>query len=104
MADKFYQLSDEEIQDLRAEFTMMDSDGDGFISVAEFAKALGEQDIGAVQLLVESLDVNGDGKLDFTELLGMIVKHKSNGDDAKRLAFDMYDTNKDGTISRCVVC
>jgi calcium-dependent protein kinase len=100
MAEQLYNLSAQELNELRQEFAAMDANGDGFISVDEFAKALGNKDIGAVQLLVDSLDVNKDGKLDFTELLNMVIKHKSSGDDAKKLAFEMYDTNHDGSISR----
>src|SRR5690606_12113654 len=70
MAD---QLSEGELQSLRAAFKELDEDGDGQITVAELSRALEKAGTNArkdeiVQLL-QSADVDGDGTLNFEELL-----------------------------------
>ncbi|KAH7282671.1 hypothetical protein KP509_35G042800 [Ceratopteris richardii] len=71
----FYEEGDEELE---GAFDVYDADGDGFISCAELQRALvgmgftycaNEQ---FCKLIIQSVDANSDGKIDFTEFRQMM--------------------------------
>ena len=72
------QLSPEMVVELKAAFTVFDTNGDGFITREELLTMFNglalEVDPG-FQLVVDEMikvaDVNGDGKIDFNEFIAM---------------------------------
>lgn len=66
----------EEVDELAEAFSVFDKDGDGTISSTELSmvmKALGENlPIETVELMIQSVDTNGDGDIDFQEFKKMM--------------------------------
>ena len=66
-------LSAEQIEELKAAFTQMDANGDGFVSKDELKamlSSLGEPvEDSVVNEMMAVADVNGDGKVDFNEFV-----------------------------------
>ncbi|MFD4575887.1 EF-hand domain-containing protein [Streptomyces sp. NPDC058417] len=68
-----------DIEEARKQFQRIDSDGDGFITAAEFKTALAQQgDWNATESVAEAVikvrDVNGDKVLSFDEFWGYLNK------------------------------
>ncbi|KAG6619904.1 tnf receptor associated factor 4 [Phytophthora cinnamomi] len=65
-------------EELAAQFRISDADGSGAIDEREFRALLARMgiELGAAEAdaLVSSIDVNGDGLLDFAELVQMVVR------------------------------
>mmetsp|Transcript_12702 Transcript_12702/g.21549 ORF Transcript_12702/g.21549 Transcript_12702/m.21549 type:complete len:102 (-) Transcript_12702:214-519(-) len=72
-------LSQDEIDDLKEAFNMFDVDGGGSISKEELKgvmKKLGSDPTDdEIQAMINSVDDNGDGEIDFDEFLEMIFVH-----------------------------
>jgi calmodulin len=66
-------LSAEQVEELKAAFQAMDSNGDGFISKDELKSmlaSLGEPvDDAVINEMIALADTNGDGKVDFNEFV-----------------------------------
>ena len=66
-------LSAEQVEELKAAFQAMDSNGDGFISKDELKSmlaSLGEPvDEAVINEMIALADTNGDGKVDFNEFV-----------------------------------
>ena len=66
-------LSAEQIEELKAAFTQMDANGDGFVTKDELKamlSSLGEPvEDSVVNEMMNVADVNGDGKVDFNEFV-----------------------------------
>ena len=66
-------LSAEQIEELKAAFTQMDANGDGFVTKDELKamlSSLGEPvEDSVVNEMMAVADVNGDGKVDFNEFV-----------------------------------
>lgn len=78
-------------QRLNQEFTKLDTDRNGQLSLAEFraaAPAVRPADGNASATAMQRLDANKDGKISVDEYRAPILA-----------GFDRIDTNKDGTIS-----
>jgi Ca2+-binding EF-hand superfamily protein len=78
-------------QRLNQEFTKLDTDRNGQLSLAEFraaAPAVRPADGSASATAMQRLDANKDGKISVDEYRAPILA-----------GFDRIDTNKDGTIS-----
>jgi Ca2+-binding EF-hand superfamily protein len=98
-----------EVMEMFAEVT----DHEGYVSMEEFAKVferlVDEEDVSSDDLdklhvalgrLFETMDVNGDGKVDFVELSsGISTLTGGSVDEKTRAAFALYDVNGDGFIS-----
>mmetsp|Transcript_12701 Transcript_12701/g.21548 ORF Transcript_12701/g.21548 Transcript_12701/m.21548 type:complete len:171 (-) Transcript_12701:282-794(-) len=101
-------LSQDEIDDLKEAFNMFDVDGGGSISKEELKgvmKKLGSDPTDdEIQAMINSVDDNGDGEIDFDEFLVLMSAKKKNGKDDpdKELkdAFKVFDADGSGTISR----
>ena len=51
--------------------------------------------------MMESLDINGDGKIDYIEFVQAAIDHQSMlNENNIQIAFNMFDINKDGKISK----
>ncbi|XP_076893851.1 calcium-binding protein CAST-like [Bidens hawaiensis] len=69
---------DREEADLTEAFKVFDENGDGFISAMELQKVLGKlgfteaNEMGSVKMMISSVDVNHDGRVDFSEFKDMM--------------------------------
>ncbi|GLE04825.1 hypothetical protein PINS_up013804 [Pythium insidiosum] len=86
----FFTASEEE--ELVAQFQLSDGDGSGAIDEREFRALLERLSLSVsetqVSELVESIDTDGDGLIDFTELVGMVCRIKQG--DSKLAALQSF--------------
>ncbi|KAJ7949987.1 putative Calcium-dependent protein kinase [Quillaja saponaria] len=96
-------LSTEEVEDIKEMFKKMDSDNDGIVSIEElkagfqnFGSQLAESE---VQALIEAVDTNGKGTLDYGEFVAVSLhlKRMAN-DDHIHKAFSYFDKDGNGYI------
>jgi len=96
-------LNEDEIANLKKTFTEMDENGDGSISVGELKNALARAKNGEqsdVLHIIKAADIDGDGKIDYNELLSTFVDRKLNAKEERMfVAFSKLDQNGDGRIS-----
>jgi len=97
-------LSEEELAEYTEVFTFYDQDGGGSISTNELGtalRALGYTPTDAeVVKMIDDVDENGDGDLDFHEFLNLMLIMKQN-DPLEELinAFKVFDRDGSGTIA-----
>ncbi|EEE64023.1 hypothetical protein OsJ_18852 [Oryza sativa Japonica Group] len=96
-------LSAEEVEDIKDMFKVMDTDNDGIVSyeelksgIAKFGSHLAESE---VQMLIEAVDTNGRGALDYGEFLAVSLhlQRMANGEHLRR-AFLFFDKDGNGYI------
>nr|XP_010907403.1 calcium-dependent protein kinase 3 [Elaeis guineensis] len=96
-------LSMEEVEDIKDMFKMMDTDNDGIVSyeelkngLAKFGSHLVESE---VQMLIEAVDTNGKGKLDYGEFAAVSLHlQRMANDEHLRRAFSYFDKDGNGYI------
>ncbi|KAG2686032.1 hypothetical protein I3843_10G149000 [Carya illinoinensis] len=96
-------LSTEEVGDIKEMFKKMDTDNDGVISIEElkaglrnFRSQLAESE---AQMLIEAVDTNGKGTLDYGEFLAVSLHlHRMANDEHLHNAFSYFDKDGDGFI------
>ncbi|WOL04815.1 Calcium-dependent protein kinase 13 [Canna indica] len=96
-------LSTEEVEDIKEMFRMMDTDNDGIVShdelkagLAKFGSHLAESE---VQMLIEAVDTNGKGTLDYGEFLAVSLHlQRMANDEHLRRAFSYFDKDGNGFI------
>ncbi|KAL8146571.1 calcium-dependent protein kinase 13-like [Apium graveolens] len=96
-------LSNEEVGDIKELFNKIDTDNDGIVSVEElkfglqkFGSQLAEADI---QLLIEAVDINGKGTLDYGEFIAVSLHlQRMANDEHLHKAFSSFDKNGNGYI------
>ena len=104
---KYSHLTTETILDWNEAFKMFDQDKNGSISASEVKSvlcALGQnptQD--EISDVVNELDVNQDGSIQFEEFIASMVRRNSHAQvsekkDDLKAAFDVFDTDKNGRI------
>ncbi|RHY51570.1 hypothetical protein DYB34_000546 [Aphanomyces astaci] len=118
------QLTGHEINELKKQFQKIDVDGNGVITMQELAVAVRDmgQDVleGEVLTLLQGIDIDGDGSLDYKEFLAATVKRNTfnkqeylaqgaitkddlvrfmGSEDHAQEVMDEIDTNGDGAIS-----
>lgn len=98
-------LSKEEIQGLKAMFANMDTDNSGTITYEELKAGLAR--LGSkltedeVRQLMEAADVDGNGTIDYIEFITATMhKHKLERDDHVFRAFQYFDRDNSGFITR----
>lgn len=99
------EISPEEYEEYKEAFDMYDKDGSGSISVMEFIKAL--KNMGQtlsqdeINNLIQSIDGDNSGEIDFNEFLIFMVQKKRNKDEEDLIlrAFKSFDKDKDGKLS-----
>ncbi|TYJ40144.1 hypothetical protein E1A91_A04G119000v1 [Gossypium mustelinum] len=96
-------LSVEEVEDIKVMFNKMDTDNDGIVSVEElkagfknYGSQLAEPE---VQMLIEAVDANGKGTLDYGEFLAVSLHlQRMANDEHLRKAFSYFDKDGNGFI------
>ncbi|KAI5561287.1 hypothetical protein POPTR_016G117200v4 [Populus trichocarpa] len=96
-------LSIEEVEDIKEMFMKMDTDGDGIVSVEElktglrnFGSQLAESE---VQMLIEAVDTNEKGKLDYGEFVAVSLHlQRMANDEHIHKAFSYFDKDGNGYI------
>ncbi|XP_022886489.1 calcium-dependent protein kinase 21-like [Olea europaea var. sylvestris] len=98
-------LSEEEIQGLKAMFTNMDTDKSGTITYDELKSGLTR--LGSklseveVKQLMEAADVDGNGTIDYIEFITATMhRHKLERDEHLYKAFQYFDKDNSGYITR----
>lgn len=95
--EKNYGLSDEQKSQFKQAFNLFDTDKDGSITAEELGtvmRSLGqdptEQEI---QDMIDEVDEDGDGTIDFEEFLGMMAKKLKSSDSPEELleAFKVFE-------------
>jgi calcium-dependent protein kinase len=98
------QFNEDQIKSLRESFIALDADNDGSLTVAEMKKGI--QDAGLTETpelkqIVEGIDSNGSGCIDYTEFLAATLdKRVQIKVDVLWSAFRVFDKNGDGVISQ----
>lgn len=100
------QIPDSELKSLREAFKRLDVDGDGRLSPQEVYTALESQgcdlhlDPAFLEEVLQSVDSNGSGSMDYTEFLAATVEQKLVANrDVCKAAFRTFDLDGDGRIT-----
>ncbi|GMR33022.1 hypothetical protein PMAYCL1PPCAC_03217 [Pristionchus mayeri] len=102
MAD---QLTPEQIAEFKEAFSLFDRDGDGSITTKDLGtvmRSLGQKPTVTELLeMVDEVDVDGNGTIDFPEFLSMMTRKRKDIDceEEIREAFKVYDRDGNGVIS-----
>lgn len=98
-------VSEEKMAEYKEAFSLFDKSGTGVISSRELGnlmKSLGQTPTEAeLRDLVNEIDINGDGEIDFGEFVGLMARQVVDHDTEEELreAFKIFDKNEDGFIS-----
>merc|ERR1711979_123853 len=99
------QLNEDQIKALRETFMALDANGDGLLTAAEMKEGLakaGLKDIPQdLQQILEDVDSDGSGVIDYTEFLAATLdKARYVKEDVCWSAFRLFDKNGDGKITQ----
>ncbi|RAL39260.1 hypothetical protein DM860_002793 [Cuscuta australis] len=96
-------LSNEEVEDLKEMFGKIDTDNDGIVSIEELKVGLQKLNSqlaeSEIQMLIEAIDSNGKGTLDYGEFIAVSLHlQRMANDEHLRKAFSYFDKNGNGYI------
>jgi len=99
------QLSDEHTRELQDIFRVLDADNDGMLSLHDLREGLAlwgvPGDIPDLELIMDGLDLDGTGYVDYTEFLAAAVdKERFLNKDVCMCAFNIFDSDGDGKITK----
>mmetsp|Transcript_54394 Transcript_54394/g.126956 ORF Transcript_54394/g.126956 Transcript_54394/m.126956 type:complete len:510 (-) Transcript_54394:148-1677(-) len=99
-----WRLSDTEMKSLRETFVAFDTNGDGILTIAELKDGLAKSGLKEIpqdlQAVMEAVDSDASGAIDYTEFIAAMMRSKTyQQDDLCWQAFKMFDKNGDGKIS-----
>ncbi|KAM3326619.1 calmodulin-like protein 8 [Capsicum chacoense] len=98
-------LNEDQIVEFQEAFNLFDKDGDGCISVEELATVIRSLDQNPteeeLQEMINEVDVDGNGTIEFTEFLNLMAKKIKEIDAEEELkeAFKVFDKDQNGYIS-----
>jgi calmodulin len=98
-------LSEEKITEFKAAFELFDKDRDGKITVKELGtvmRNLGQNPTDSeLTEMINEVDLNGDGTIEFKEFLGLMVRKMKDTDTEEELfeAFKVFDRDGNGFIT-----
>merc|ERR1712194_376829 len=98
------QLNESQIKSLRETFQTLDNNGDGFLTAAEMKEGMTKSGLKDVppdlQAILEDVDADSSGKIDYTEFLAATLDKKLYLQEQQCWsAFRVFDRNGDGKIS-----
>lgn len=105
MESEVSKLTDEQISEIKEAFQLFDKDGSGYISSKELGmvmRSLGQNPTEQELMdMINEVDVDGSGTVDFPEFLDMMAKKIQNTDSAGevREAFRVFDKMNEGHIN-----
>ena len=98
-------LSADEIEEIKEAFDLFDSDETGAISIKELTAAMRslgfETKNAVVYKMIEDMDEDGSGEIEFEEFLDMMtarISDKNTREDIERV-FKLFDSNRNGQIT-----
>ncbi|XP_045798394.1 neo-calmodulin-like isoform X2 [Trifolium pratense] len=98
-------LREEQISEFLEDFSHLDKNGDGCITIEELGTAmrsLGENPtLEELQIMVNQVDTDGNGTIEFGEFLNFMARKmkETEAEDELKEAFWVFDKDKDGYIS-----
>ena len=99
-------ISEDTINEFKEAFNIFDKDKDGYITIKELGeimKNLGQTPTEAeLQDMINEVDIDGNGTIDFKEFLGIMVRKMRDSDSEEELieAFKIFDKDWNGLISQ----
>merc|ERR1712217_680860 len=99
------QLNEDQIKALRETFMALDGNGDGLLTANEMKEGLAKAGLKEIppdlQQILEDVDSDGSGVIDYTEFLAATLDKRSYvKEDVCWSAFCIFDRNGDGKISQ----
>jgi len=97
-------LTKQQISEFEEAFAMFDSDGDGTITTKELGnvmRSLGQEPTDQeLRDMINEVDTDGNGEIDFEEFLDLLVKKMGEDDPEEEMkqAFRIFDKDNNGTI------
>merc|ERR1719499_1264592 len=98
-----HHINSSQLEKLQLLFTELDEDGNGTLSRDELTRGLQKTNVPAEQipLILEGIDVDGSGEIDYTEFLAAAVERREFVEEsACWAAFKVFDRNGDGRITK----
>ncbi|GAU11626.1 hypothetical protein TSUD_346180 [Trifolium subterraneum] len=98
-------LSEEQISEFLEDFSLLDKDGDGCITIEELGTAMRSLDenptLEELQIMVNEVDTNGNGTIEFGEFLNFMARKmkETEAEEELKEAFWVFDKDKNGYIS-----
>ncbi|OAF68769.1 hypothetical protein A3Q56_03463 [Intoshia linei] len=102
--DDYDKINEQDIIEYKKAFKMFDKDNDGSITMTELASVM--VSIGQLlskdelKTIINGLDKNGNGIIEFKEFALMMSKEKYFNIDDLKLVFNLFDKDRDGTIDQ----
>ncbi|KAK6464512.1 hypothetical protein DFJ63DRAFT_285164, partial [Scheffersomyces coipomensis] len=98
-------LSEQQIAEFKEAFSLFDKDSDGKITTKELGSVMRSLGLNPSESeltdMINEVDVNSDGSIDFPEFLTMMARKMKDTDSEAEIleAFKVFDKNGDGKIS-----